>query len=160
MVGTPLGRVRRPVRRLRDTSGANLLEAALVTPLVLFLTFAIIDFGAIFYVYLALENGVSQASRYAITGNQMSGQTREASIRQAMRDATPTLTLADSAISFSHMPLGGSSWQSGPGGPDDIGKVTVTYTWPIMTPLIRPLFSGGEFTFRVESTMKNEPRFD
>ena len=30
-----------------------MLEAAIITPLLLMLTFSIVDFGAIFYVYLA-----------------------------------------------------------------------------------------------------------
>lgn len=153
-------RVPARLRRLGGDSGANILEAAVVTPLVLLLTFAIVDFGSLFYVYLALESGVSQASRYAITGNQIEGQTREASIRQALRNATPTLTIDDEAIAFAHMPLGGSSWLSGPGGPNDIAKVTVTYTWPFLTPVIRPFFEGGAITLRVESAMKNERRFD
>jgi len=48
-----------------------LIEAALITPLLMLLTFATIDFAALFYVYLALENGVSEATRFAVTGNQM-----------------------------------------------------------------------------------------
>ena len=47
-----------------------MLEAAIITPLLLLLTFSIVDFGALFYVYLALENGVSQATRYGVTGQR------------------------------------------------------------------------------------------
>lgn len=154
------------IRRLADSTGANLLEAALVTPLLLLLTFSIIDFGVIFYVYLALENGVSQATRYAVTGNQMDDPDnpgeplgREDSIKAAMREATPTLTIEDQAFSFSHMAPGGA-WVGGAGGPSDIEKVTVTYTWTPFTPLIRPFFENGELHLTVESAMKNEGRFD
>ena len=56
-------------KRLKDATGATLLEAAIITPLLLLLTFSIADFGGLFYVYLALENGVSQATRFAVTGN-------------------------------------------------------------------------------------------
>ena len=42
-------------------SGQSMLEAAFITPLLLLLTFAIVDFSALLYVHLALENGVSQA---------------------------------------------------------------------------------------------------
>ena len=58
----------RNVRRLGDSKGANLVEAAIVTPLLLLLTLGIVDFAAMFYCYLALEHGVSQATRYAVTG--------------------------------------------------------------------------------------------
>src|SRR2546423_9061172 len=103
------------LRRWKNCSGSNLLEAAMITPLLLVLTFGIIDFGYLFYVYLALENGVSLATRYAITGNQMADPnnanqnlSRQDSIMAAMRQATPTLTLANTDFTFNFMPVGGN----------------------------------------------------
>jgi Flp pilus assembly protein TadG len=158
-VMTPARRTLR-ARLLRNARGANLVEAALLTPLLLMVSFAIIEFGAIFWVYLALENGVSQASRYAITGQIVAGKDRESSIKEAMRKATPSLTLDDAAFSFSHLPAnppGSTTWVAGTGGPSDIGKVTVTYTWKVYTPILRPFFTpNGDITFVVESAMKNE----
>jgi hypothetical protein len=155
----------RIIKRLRDSSGANLIEAAIVTPLLLLMTFSIVDFSSLFYVYLALENGVSQATRYGVTGNTMadpskagSQLSRTDSIIAAMRSATPTLNLPDNAFTFEHMPRGGTVWLGGTGGPDEIEKVTVTYKWELMTPLLRPFFQNGELNFKVESTMKNESR--
>ena len=147
---------RRLFRRLRDTRGNTMIEAAIITPFLLLLTFGIMEFAAMFYVYLALENGVSQATRYGVTGNQMPNLTRDASIMQTMRDATPVLTIDDSAFTFSHLPEGAVNWQAGPGGPGDIEKVTVDYTWGIMTPLLQPLFPGGQVHLQVASAMKNE----
>ena len=151
---------------LRDTRGTNVLEAAIITPLLLALTFAIADFGSLFYVYLALENGVSQATRYGVTGNLMDDPanpgtplSRVDSIKTAMRQAAPTLTLPDSAFTFSHMPVGASSWVAGTGGPSEIERVTVNYTWDILTPIMRPFFTNGQIQFTVESAMKNEARF-
>jgi hypothetical protein len=159
-------RSRSLLARVRDTRGTNLLEAAIITPLLIVLTFGIVDFASLFYVYLALENGVAQASRYGVTGNQMTDPanpsqnlSRQDSIKTAMRQATPTLTLADSAFSFSHMPVGGSSWVGGPGGPGDIDRVTIDYNWDILTPIMRPFFPGGQIHFTVDSAMKNEGRF-
>lgn len=153
--------------RLADATGANLVEAALVTPLLLLLTFSIVDFACVFYVYLALENGVSQSTRFAVTGNQLPdpdnpGQDlpREDSIKMTMRQATPTLTIDDAAFTFSHLPEGGATWAGGIGEPNDIAKVTVNYPWTILTPLIRPFFDNGEVMLTVESAMKNEGRFD
>jgi Flp pilus assembly protein TadG len=159
-------RSRSLLARIRDTRGTNLLEAAIITPLLIMLTFAIVDFASLFYVYLALENGVSQASRYGVTGNLMDDPNRPGtplsrtnSIMAAMRQATPTLTLADSAFSFNHMPVGAGSWAGGTGGPGDIEKVTVDYTWNILTPIMRPFFTNGQIHFTVDSAMKNEARF-
>jgi len=153
-------------RRLKDATGATLLEAAIITPLLLLLTFSIADFGGLFYVYLALENGVSQATRQAITGNSVDDPSnpgtplsRSGAIKAAMRSATPTLNIPDGAFSFEHMPVGGTSWLGGTVGPGEIEKVTITYNWPLMTPLLKPFFAGGQLTMKVESMMKNERRF-
>lgn len=146
-------------RLIRNSRGATLIEAAIITPLLLLLTFAIVDFAGLFYCYLALENGASQATRYAITGNVISGSSREESIKSAMRAATPTLTIHDSMFSFSHLRPGATVWTSGTGAENDIGKLTVTYPWTLMTPVIRPFFTNGQLIIRVESAMKNERRF-
>jgi hypothetical protein len=158
---TPMTQIqRRGLKRFRSSRGATLIEAALITPLLLLLTFSIVDFGALLYIFLSLESGVSQATRFAVTNTSSPGMTREQSIMAAMRQATPTLTLPDSAFSFSFMPPGATVWSNGPGGPGDIGRVTVNYTWNIMTPLIRPFFPGGRITFNVESAMKNEAQWN
>jgi Flp pilus assembly protein TadG len=156
----------RALRLFRDTSGANLIEAALVTPLLLLLTFSIVDFGSLFYAYLALENGVSQATRLAVTGNRLNDPANPAnvlsrtdSIKLAMRQATPTLNIPDAAFTFSHLPAGGGAWQAGTGGPSEVEKVSIDYTWNILTPLLRPFFANGQIHLRVDSAMKNEGRF-
>lgn len=150
---------RRSFRRLGNARGANMVEAAIITPLLLLLTFVIVDFSAMFYSYLALEHGVSQATRLAITGRTSGTMSREESIKARMRESTPTLTIPDAAFSFSFMAPSTSTWQNGLGGPGDIGRVTVNYTWQFMTPLVRPFFTGGQITFSVSSTMRNEAIF-
>lgn len=145
-------------QRLRSSRGANLIEAAVVSPLLLLLTFSIADFALLFLVWLALHNGASQATRFAVTGRTTGSLTQEESIKQAMRDATPLFAIPDSAFTFAHMRPGGTSWIGGVGGPNEIGKVTITYTWTLLTPLVKPFFTGGEMRFVVESAMKNEPR--
>ena len=141
-----------------------MMEAAIITPLLLLLTFSIVDFGAVFYVYLALENGVSQATRFGITGdlkddpaNPGTPLDRVGSIKLAMRQATPTLTIADSAFTFQNRPsTPGGAWVGGVGGPNDIGKVTIAYRWNLFCPLLWPFFPGGGVNLRVDSVMKNE----
>ena len=164
---TTLRRARLGFGRLGGTRGNNLLEAAIITPLMIFLTFSIVDFASLFYVYLSLENGVSQATRFAVTGNVLddpskpgSKLSRKASIVTAMRNATPTLTIPDQAFSFSHMSPGGTSWLNGTGGPSDIEKVSVQYQWSVLSPVLRPFFDNGQITLVVDSAMKNEGRFE
>ena len=158
--------VPRIFKLLRDRTGTNLLEAAIITPLLLIITFAICDFASLFYAYLAIENGASIATRFAVTGNTVEDPqnpgtqlSRIESVKRALRDATPTLTIQDGDISFSHLPKGSQNWVPGVGGPDEIEKISINYTWDIMTPLIRPFFTGGQIHVQVDSTMKNEARF-
>ena len=151
------------LKRLRNTDGATLLEAAIITPLLLLLTFSIVDFGAMFYVYLALENGVSQATRYGVTNSLMDDPSRPGtklsrpeSIKLAMRDSTPTLTIPDGSFSFAHRPVGAGGWTAGSGAPNDIEKLTVSYTWNVLTPVLWPFFNNGRIVLTVDSVMKNE----
>lgn len=151
---------------LRSSRGNNLIEAAIITPLLAFLTFSIVDFATMFYAYLALENGVSQATRFAVTGNLLDDPetpgaklSRRDSIIETMRAVTPTLTIPDDAFTFSHLPPGAATWVNGTGGPLDIEKVSVEYEWSLLSPVLRPFFEDGQITLRVDSAMKNEGRF-
>ena len=152
--------------RFSDARGTSLVEAALITPLLLFLTISVVDFGLLFYAYRALENGVSQATRFAVTGNLIDDPanpgtplSRTDSIKLAMRQSTPTLTIPDAAFTFNHMAPGGAAWVAGTGGPGEVEKVTVGYTWKFFNPMLWPFFANGQITLKVDSAMKNESRF-
>jgi hypothetical protein len=152
---------------VRDAAGVNLVEAAIITPLLLALTFSIVDFAGLFYAYLALENGVSQATRYAVTGQVAEDPdkpgtklSREESIKLAMRTSTPTLTLPDAAFTFKHRSMNGGAWLPGAGDAGDIVKVTIAYDWSLWTPFVGSLFPNGGIKLITESAMKNEEKFD
>ena len=149
-------RRRRFSQCLRESKGSNLIEAAIVLPLLSLVCFSVAEYGFIFYVKLVLQNRVSQATRFGITGAVLPGQSRAESIRSAMRQATPTLTIDDTAFTFAHLPAGASTWLAGTGPPNSIEKVTVDYYWPIVTAMMRRFFPNDEVHFQVESAMKNE----
>ena len=153
----------RVFRRLRDAGGTSIVEAAVITPLLLLLTLSIVDFGLLFFVHLSLENGVSQATRLVVTNQMMDDPAnpgtklnRVDSIKLAMRQATPTLTIPDSAFTFTNLPAGSAVWVGGAGGPGDIGKVSINYTWKLFNPMLWPFFTSGQITLVAESAMKNE----
>jgi Flp pilus assembly protein TadG len=150
---------RRLFGRLRNAAGTAMLEAALITPLLLLLTFSIVEFASIFYCHLALQNGAAQATRFGVTGNVTGTLSRVDSMKAAFRQATPTLTVPDTAFTFSHLTVGGSAFVPGTGGPDEVERLTVKYTWKLMTPLLMPFFTNGEVKLKAESTMKNEGKF-
>jgi Flp pilus assembly protein TadG len=152
---------------IRDCRGNSMLEAAIVTPLLLVLTFGIVDFAMMFHIYVSMESGVSQATRYAVTGatkedpdNPGIQMGREGTIKAVMKEASPSLDVDAMTFSFSHMAPGGSSWSSGAGGPGDISKVSVHYDWTPVTPILPHFLTGGKMSMTVESAMKLEPKWE
>jgi Flp pilus assembly protein TadG len=159
--------LKRPIAFLKDTSGNTLLEAAMVTPLLLVLTFGLVDFATMFYVHLSMETGISQATRFAVTGatkndpdNPSIPLSREGTIRAAMQEAAPTLDIDAMTFNFTHMKPGHTTWSSGAGGAGDIGRVSVEYDWEPLTPIVRPLLTDGKLRVRVESSMKHESKWE
>jgi hypothetical protein len=143
-------------RALRNAKGQTLIETALVLPLLLLISFAIIDFGVLFTVNLALESAVSQAARYGMTGQSEAGMSRADSILAVMQSVTPTLTINPASVEFHHLVGGG--WVAGVGGPGEVQRISVRYTHTVM--VLTPFFTNGQVTLRAESTMKNEDRFE
>ena len=144
----------------RAPRGAALAEAGIIISLLVVLVFSIIDFSGLLWTFLTLQNGISQATRFAVTGNQMPDPgnpsarlSREQSIRQAMRRATPGFVIGDGDITFFNV----SKNTAGVGGPNDIIRVSVAHDWQFFTPLFRPVFDRGRVTLRVSATMANEP---
>src|SRR5437899_10947978 len=147
-----------PSRARRSPRGTALAVTGIIITLLIPLTFAVLDFAGILYAFQAMQNGVSQATRFAVTGNNGTDGSgaalpRDGSIRQAMRAATPGFQIADNAFTFYNVSKGTSDT----GGPKDIIRVTVAYDWQLLTPFLRPFFPGGYVTIRVASTMRNEP---
>jgi hypothetical protein len=147
----------------KSEQGQSLVESALVLILLLFMIFAIIDFSVLFYVYISLEQGISEASRYGITGQQRVNPnnpanflSRDESVKLVMREWNFLVTIPDSGFTFEHRSLNGATWLAGSGGPGDIARVTVNYNWRLLTPFIRSFFPGGQASLRVASTMWNE----
>ncbi len=144
-----------------STRGVALVEAGIVVALLILITFTVFDFGGLFWAFLAFQNGVNQATRFAITNNTLpdpdnpgKSLSRDQSIRQMVRQQTPGFAIADGDITFFNVTTGtpGSS-----GGPRQTVRVTVTHDWELLTPLWSAVFPGGVATVRVSSTMTNEP---
>lgn len=152
-----------------DQKGQTIIEFALVAILLLVLLFAIIDLATLFYVNLTMQHAVREGARYAITGRNDLGEDRRSALiakikeqsmglydknKHAPRDPSISV-IKPSAVTFSN--YSGTPTTGDPGKADETIVVSLTYTWPLMTPLMKPLFQGGAYTFTVKSTMKNEP---
>jgi len=141
--------------------GQALVETGIGIVLLVLVTLSIVDAARLFYIYLTLQDGVTQATRYAVTGQQMdnpsnpSGKlSREDSIRQVMHNLTPGIPIDDGDIKFWDV----TANKAGAGDHDDIIQVTVTHRPQLINPMLWPFVGGnGVITLQVSSTMKNEP---
>src|SRR2546426_2936949 len=52
----------------RPTPGQALVETAIGIVLLLLLTFSVVDAAMLFFAYLTLQNGVTAATRFGVTG--------------------------------------------------------------------------------------------
>jgi Flp pilus assembly protein TadG len=144
--------------RLGSTKGQTMLEFALVAPLFVFLVFAVIDFGRMFFVQMNLQNAVLEAGRFASTGNHLPdpnnpGQTlsRVASIIATAQQAALGASITNIQISS----LNGGSGSAG--GPGDIVTVSLTTSLELLTPMVARYFLNGAYTSTSSATFKNEP---
>lgn len=64
-----------------DERGATAVEFALLLPVLLLMMFGILEYGLYLFTASALQDALSQAARFGITGRTVAGLDREAAIR-------------------------------------------------------------------------------
>jgi len=153
---------------LCNEKGQAIVEFAMASLIFFSLLFAIIDLCIMFYVNLTMQHAVREGARYAITGQSNLGTDRRSALIARIRNSSNGLydkntnvpsdpvisVLTPNSVTFTNysgMPVSGA-----PGKPDDIIVIRLTYKWPLLTPILRPFFAGGNYTFTVKATMKNE----
>jgi Flp pilus assembly protein TadG len=151
---SPPSRRRNP---LRSTRGQAFVETGIAIIVLLGFVFSVVDAAMLFWTYVTLENGVTQATRFAVTGqtltsggNQLS---RIDSIKLAMRTEAAGITINDSEFSFFDVTTGAA----GAGAPNDVIRVTVTHPYNPIFPILFLVNPNRQFTITVASTMMNEP---
>jgi Flp pilus assembly protein TadG len=145
--------VERPSRR-RRSAGSTFVEAAIAIPLLVVLILSTVDLGILVGIELALQNAVSQASRYGATGRSRTGATRQDSIITELQNAAPSVTIAAGDVKFTNLTKAGVV---GPGGPTDVVMMSVKHDWKLVSPLLKFFFTGGIATIQVSATVANEP---
>ena len=153
--------------RSRDARGVAIVEFALVFPLLLLLTFMLIDFGFYFFCQHTVQYATREGVRLALVGrtiNDAHGNalSREASIVQTIRDkAAVAVRPADLSISIYPVdteygdPAGWQNTQDA-GNPGVYMRVRTRYTYRFLTPLIGSLVAGGSVPIQAQATYRNE----
>jgi len=146
-------RMRTLVARLRQNDeGAELIEMAIVLPLLLFLIMGMVDFGFLFQRYVVLTNAAVEGARVASlpgysdtdVSDRVTAYATNGGIVGAVNTTTDPVTLPDGA--------GGAGW------PGSQVTVTSVYTFQYIGP-IATLFngtSGGTVTITSRATMRHQ----
>lgn len=139
-----------------------MVEFAIVLPLLLLLLMAIFEFGVLFWVNMTMQHAVREGARYAITGrddldpnpDESGIKLRPAAVLEKIRSSTQGLY--DSVVKGYSVTDPGGDALAGFGGPGQIVVIHLQCSWPLLTPLVRPFFNDGIYTFTVSSAMRNE----
>jgi Flp pilus assembly protein TadG len=158
-----------------NKKGQTLVEFALVSLFVFIpVLFAAMDLGIMLYVNLTMQQAVRQSTRYAITGRTDSDLWTETNLdrrsalikmisikSQGLYEKNihvpkePEINvITPSNVSFTN--FSGTPTTGDPGKSNEVIVVSLTYSWPLLTPILSPFFPGGIYTFTVKSTMQNE----
>ena len=127
-------------QRLRSERGAELIEFALVLPLLLFIIMGLIDFGLMFQRFEVVTNAAREGARMAVLPGYVNADV-EARVRSYLTTGGVAATTSNSTVVTTSVtiPTGG--------GPVLQGKrVVVTYASPYL--FLGPLagWFGGTFT--------------
>jgi len=139
-------------RACRCSRGSALVEMALITPMLLVLFASFFEFGRMFQTRLTARHAVIEATRFAVTGNQLTDDgtgdllDRATSIRRILTERAITLPVTPESIAID--PPDG-------GGPEDVVRVTLTYTYDYAFPGFMDVLP--DMRFSVAAAMRNEP---
>jgi Flp pilus assembly protein TadG len=154
---------------LRQKKGQTTVEFALVIIIFLSILMTIIDFGLMFFVNQTIQNAVREGARYAVTGRSQAGDPRasmEARIREQSMGFYDRNVHVPNAIVIETLPLLSTiqtntlytgATTTGTGGSLVPISVSYTYSWPLLTPFLKPLFTNQQYTFTVKTYVLSEP---
>lgn len=142
-------------RRLRSARGAELIELALILPLLLLLIGGVVDFAFMFQAFEVINNAAREGARMRVLPgyNNADAASRVAAyVSAAGLPATPTTTVT--AVTLAAGTGGGASTSTG-------FEVTVTYVHQFT--MLGPLLSlagggtiGNSVTLSARSVMRSE----
>jgi Flp pilus assembly protein TadG len=150
----------------RQDKGQTLVEFAMVAVLFLMTLFTVMDLAMMFFVNQTMQHAVRAGSRLAVVNP---GSNCRAAIianitTQSMGyydknvNATKAPVISSQALGAYGNISGTPITDGSCGTPQQPITVSLTYSWPLMTPFLRPLFPDGRYTFTVKATVVNEPQ--
>jgi Flp pilus assembly protein TadG len=151
-----------------NEKGQATVEFALTALLLFSLLFAIIDLAVMFYVNLTMQHAVREGARFAITGQGGTDEARKNALvfkimsssnglyKNDLNQNDPAVNVLTPSSTSGFLNYTGTPAPDSTGKPGQIIIVSLDYTWPLLTPTLKPFFTDGRYTFTVRATMKNE----
>jgi Flp pilus assembly protein TadG len=107
-------------RSFKDSSGAAMIEAALILPIFLFLTFAIIEVGLILFYAFVLESAMYDTTRFAKIADDRNEQVQK--IRDLIGERSLGLIPVEEVIITTDLQVNfAANWQNAPAEKCDNG---------------------------------------
>jgi len=142
----------RRFRLLRCETGAELIEMAIVTPVLLLMVMGIVDFGFMFQRYVALTNAAVEGARVASLPGY-TAQNAQDRVQAYVASALPNGVAVTAVASL--VTLAGPGTTTWPGM-----QVTVTHEYNLryITPIARLVggTTAGSVTLTARSTMRRQ----
>jgi Flp pilus assembly protein TadG len=155
----------RGVPVLGKEDGQSLVEFALAAVIFFTLLFTMMDFALMFFVQETMQHAVRSGSRLAvITPGSGCAATMIANIKTQSMGFYDQNAGASKTPVISSQTLGSVTGTSGTtisdgtcGTAQQPITVRLDYSWPLLTPFLKPFFPNGRYTFTVKATVVNEP---
>jgi Flp pilus assembly protein TadG len=141
-------------RHLRSESGAELIELALVLPILLLVFAGIVDFGLLMQRMLTLSNAAREGARIAVLPGYQTQDVQDR-VTQYVREGTGDNTLTPTTV---RTPVSIDPPGAAPPFPAMQVTVTLTHSYLFLGP-VSGLLGGGSFssiTLTARSTMRVE----
>jgi Flp pilus assembly protein TadG len=127
--------------------GQTLVEFALLLPVLLFVTFVIIDLGRGIYYYSSIHNAAREGVRYGIIHPCDEEEMIDTAVNYAFG-----LGLEGTDVAYAGL----GDPQTVDGFPNPTVRVRVNYTFTPATPLVSNLLPDGELILTSEAIMRTE----
>lgn len=157
---------RKTVNKERS-SGAALVEFAILAPIFIFVVFAIIEMALMEFVTLTMQHSVREGVRYAITGRtDMDPGDPDDPEYVKQRYIAVIEKIKEQSLGFydtvSPVFIINGTTQTPPftpgmfGAPGELSTVQLKCTWTLLTPIVSRFYDNGDYIFTVGATMRNE----
>jgi Flp pilus assembly protein TadG len=131
--------------------GQTLVEFALLLPILLLITFVVIDLGRAVYYYSAIHNAAREGVRWGIVNKDINGKIDIAGMENTTVDYAFGL-----GLELSDVTAGAGDPQVVDGFANPTVRVKVFYDFEPATPVVSTLLPSGTITLQSEAVMRTE----